>query len=36
MPDARVHRLPNVGHFPQEEAPQQLLAALRDTLVAGL
>jgi pimeloyl-ACP methyl ester carboxylesterase len=36
MPDARVHRLPNVGHFPQEEAPQQLLAALRDTLAAGL
>jgi pimeloyl-ACP methyl ester carboxylesterase len=32
LPDARVHRLPDVGHFPQEEAPLQLSAALRELL----
>jgi len=28
LPHAQVHALEDVGHFPQEEAPQQLLAAL--------
>jgi pimeloyl-ACP methyl ester carboxylesterase len=32
LPNARVHRLPDVGHFPQEEAPQEVLAALREAL----
>lgn len=35
FPDARVHALPDVGHFPQEEAPEQLLAALREALGAA-
>jgi haloalkane dehalogenase len=30
LPEARIHALPNVGHFPQEEAPELLLAALRE------
>lgn len=32
LPKAHVQRLPDVGHFPQEEAPQQLLAAVREML----
>jgi haloalkane dehalogenase len=33
LPDARVHALADAGHFPQEEAPDALLAALRSALV---
>jgi haloalkane dehalogenase len=32
LPDARVHELPDVGHFPQEEAPDALNVALRAAL----
>ena len=32
LPHARVHALPDAGHFPQEEAPAALLAALRENL----
>jgi haloalkane dehalogenase len=34
LPNARVHELPDVGHFPQEEAPEALNAALR-AAIAG-
>jgi pimeloyl-ACP methyl ester carboxylesterase len=34
LPNARVHRLEGVGHFPQEEAPAQLVAAMRELLHA--
>jgi haloalkane dehalogenase len=30
LPEARVHELPGIGHFPQEEAPELVLAALRE------
>jgi haloalkane dehalogenase len=33
LPDARVSELADVGHFPQEEAPEALLAALRSALL---
>ncbi|HKP59137.1 MAG TPA: alpha/beta fold hydrolase [Polyangiales bacterium] len=32
LPDARVRTLADVGHFPQEEAPEAVLAALREAL----
>ena len=32
LPAARVHELADAGHFPQEEAPELLLAALREAL----
>ena len=32
LPNARVHRFADVGHFPQEEAPQAFVAALREAL----
>lgn len=32
LPDARVVELPNVGHFPQEEAPEAVTAAIRAAL----
>jgi pimeloyl-ACP methyl ester carboxylesterase len=32
LPEAQVVRLADVGHFPQEEAPEQLLAAIRARL----
>jgi haloalkane dehalogenase len=35
FPHARVHALPGVGHFPQEEAPEQLLAALREAIATN-
>ena len=31
LPHARVHALAGVGHFPHEEAPEQLLAAVEQT-----
>lgn len=34
LPNARVHALAGVGHFPQEEAPAQLVAAVREVLHA--
>lgn len=34
LPHARVHALAQVGHFPQEEAPEQLLAAVKETALA--
>ena len=33
LPEARVHLLPDAGHFPQEEAPDAVLGAIRDALV---
>ena len=35
LPHARVHVLEGVGHFPHEEAPQQLLAAVQEAALAG-
>jgi haloalkane dehalogenase len=32
FPDAALHELPGVGHFPQEEAPDEVLLALRSAL----
>jgi pimeloyl-ACP methyl ester carboxylesterase len=29
LPNAEIHRLPGVGHFPQSEAPQAVSAAIR-------
>lgn len=35
FPEAGVIRLPRVGHFPQEEAPEQVIQALRPFLAAA-
>ncbi len=32
LPSARVLELPDAGHFPEEDAPEQVLAALRELL----
>jgi haloalkane dehalogenase len=34
-PEARVTELPGIGHWPQEEAPAAVVAALRDVLAVG-
>jgi haloalkane dehalogenase len=34
-PDAAVERMPGVGHFPQEEAPDAAVATLRRFLIDG-
>lgn len=34
LPGARIERLEDVGHFPQEEAPREVVRALREWLVS--
>ena len=35
LPHAPVYELPGVGHYPQVEAPEEVLAAYRDFIAAG-